>query len=67
MASGYTACACRDCMDIAITGDDRKPALCLLCKDAGCEISYGKYMGGTGEFSAECQRDDAYTNNETEV
>lgn len=59
MSSGYTNCACRDCMDIAIASDN-KPALCLLCKDAGCEISYGEYMGGSDGHSPECQREDAY-------
>jgi hypothetical protein len=57
--SGYTPCACRDCMDTAITSDG-KPSLCLLCKDAGCEISYGEFMGAGGAHSLECQRDDAY-------
>jgi molybdenum cofactor biosynthesis enzyme MoaA len=57
--SGYTPCACRDCMDVAITSDG-KPALCLLCKDAGCEISYGEFMGASGAHSLECQRADAY-------
>lgn len=60
--SGYTPCACRDCMDIAITGDDNKPALCLLCKDEGCEICYQQALSEdcTAGHSHECQRDDAY-------
>ena len=56
--SGYVPCACRDCMDIAISGDD-SPALCLLCKDAGCVIHDGPeptvHHPGT-----DCQRGDAY-------
>lgn len=60
MESGYVPCACRDCMDIAISSDISKPALCLLCKGAECEISYGKFMGGTTSLSLECQREDAY-------
>lgn len=47
--AGYCDCACRDCFDVAITSTKRL-ALCLLCKDAGCDA--------TGE--SECQRDDAY-------
>lgn len=46
--SGYCSCACRDCFDIAITSDMRKRALCLLCKDADCDV--------TGD--SECARDD---------
>ncbi|MGW6602871.1 hypothetical protein [Streptomyces sp. NPDC055036] len=57
--SELTNCACRGCTDTAITSDS-KPALCLLCKGAECEISYGAFMGGTGEHSTECQREDAY-------
>ena len=48
--SGYTHCACRDCMDVAISARISHPELCLLCKDAGCDA--------TGE--SECNRDDAY-------
>jgi hypothetical protein len=47
--SGYTACTCRDCMDVAISTHISHPELCLLCKDAGCEPDNG-----------DCQRDDAY-------
>lgn len=37
--SGYVDCACRDCFEIAIAGDDdRGIALCSECKDAGCSI-----------------------------
>jgi hypothetical protein len=51
--SGYVPCGCRDCFDVAISSTDA-PALCLLCKDAGCDISYGEDSG------SDCQRDDAY-------
>lgn len=50
MASGYTDCACRDCFDIAISSNVRKRALCLDCKEAGCD-AHG---------NSECARDDAY-------
>lgn len=51
--SGYTACACRDCFDIAIgiAGE----AMCNDCEEAGCEA---------GEH--ECCRSDAYGCEETE-
>jgi len=45
-SSGYVNCACRDCFEIAISGDDGGPALCLACEDAGC-------LPDTGE----CQRE----------
>lgn len=35
--SGYTSCACRDCMEIAISNDTRRPDLCGECEDAGCD------------------------------
>jgi hypothetical protein len=53
--SGYTACACRDCMDVSISNRIDTPELCLLCKGAGCEPNNG-----------ECQRDDAYGNDTAE-
>ena len=37
MASGYTNCACRDCMEISISDDITKPEMCWECKEAGCE------------------------------
>lgn len=56
--SGYTPCACRDCMDIAVSSDWTKPELCSECTDAGCEI----FPRGFNNSSVvwECQRDDAY-------
>jgi hypothetical protein len=50
LESGYTACACRDCFDTAISEDTRKPELCAECRSAGCE------PGG----NTECSREDAY-------
>jgi hypothetical protein len=36
------------------------PALCLLCKDAGCEV--GTNLPGFGSGSSyDCQREDAYS------
>ena len=35
--SGYTPCACRDCMETAISDDMSKPDMCHECQDAGCE------------------------------
>lgn len=58
--SGYTPCACRDCMDIAISAEMRGtyagPALCLPCVEAGCEI----WHEGDCGMTYDCQRDDAY-------
>lgn len=47
--SGYTHCACRDCFDLLVSSDTRKPALCSDCEEAGCEMNGG-----------ECCREDAY-------
>lgn len=49
MGAGYTHCACRDCFDIAVSGDEAKPELCHACLDAGCAIDFGA-----------CCRSDAY-------
>ena len=53
--SGFTACACRDCFDIAVSNDIAKPDLCGDCEEAGCEKNNG-----------ECQRVDAYGCDEAE-
>lgn len=56
--SGYTPCACRDCMDVAISSDTSKPELCAECEEAGCEpaaVLVADLVVGT-----DCQRDDAY-------
>ena len=46
--SGYTPCACRDCMETAISDDMRKPEMCHECQDAGCE------------HDSECQGEHSY-------
>jgi hypothetical protein len=53
--SGYVQCACRDCMEIAISSGGKKRAFCSGCRDAGCP----DYQGQPG-MSQECQRPDAY-------
>jgi hypothetical protein len=35
--SGYTQCACRDCFEITISSDVRKPELCSDGEAAGCD------------------------------
>lgn len=37
VSSGYTPCACRDCMETAISDDWAVPALCWECEEAGCD------------------------------
>lgn len=36
MTSGYTPCACRDCFEIAISSDVKRPEFCHDCAEAGC-------------------------------
>jgi hypothetical protein len=57
MSSGYTLCACRDCMDTTAPSDATNPELCSACEDAEC-IPYERpiYPGMTYD----CQRDDVY-------
>lgn len=61
--SGYTPCACRDCMDTTVSSDVTKPELCSNCKDAGCE----PFAPDSADYNAlpghmrECQREDAYS------
>lgn len=58
--SGYTPCACRDCMDTTVSSDMSKPELCSECKDAGC-TAIAPYNAGVQFCTTyECQRDDAY-------
>lgn len=62
--SGYVPCACRDCFDIAISGDGG-PVLCLLCKGADCSPWPGEWQESDGTrwpsaVGYECQRPDAY-------
>lgn len=58
--SGYTHCACRDCMDVAMSSNVSKPELCSECKDAGCVpiAPYNERIQFCSTY--ECQRDDAY-------
>jgi hypothetical protein len=35
--SGCTPCACRDCMETAMSSDWTKPELCSECEEAGCD------------------------------
>jgi hypothetical protein len=40
--SGYCACACRDCFEIAIANEgEENVTLCNECEDAGCEPNEG--------------------------
>lgn len=48
MSSGYTACKCRDCFEIAVSDDMNNPDFCHECREAGCEADQ------------ECRRPDAY-------
>lgn len=34
--SGYTACPCSTCFEIAISDDMKHPDLCHECEEAGC-------------------------------
>lgn len=60
--SGYTDCACRDCMDVTVSSDTSNAELCEACQEAGCErwrtteTSMSTWYGS----SHDCQRDDAY-------
>lgn len=45
MSSGYTGCACRDCMETVVSNDMARPDYCDDCSDAGCPDS----------LSGECQ------------
>jgi hypothetical protein len=59
MASGHTSCACRDCLDIAVSSDMTVPELCWACEEADCEpLPMHPFPGMLSMFS--CQRDDAY-------
>ncbi|NJP50100.1 hypothetical protein HCJ93_08445 [Streptomyces sp. SBST2-5] len=59
--SGYTPCACRDCMDVTVSSDVTKPELCEACAEAGCtnHSNLPGFMTGYG-LGYECQRDDTY-------
>lgn len=47
MTSGYTPCACRGCFDTTVSADVRKPELCDLCAEAGCEPDYDRECSRT--------------------
>ena len=55
--SGYVYCACRDCLDITVSGGTGKPELCRACEEAGCEAATDEQCCS----SSECQREDAYS------
>lgn len=58
--SGYTHCACRDCMDTTVSSDVSKPELCELCSEAGC-VAIAPYNERVQFCTTyECQRLDAY-------
>lgn len=66
MTSGYTSCACRDCMDVTVSSDTSKPELCTECQEAGCEQCFAPDNCATGMDQHDCQRADAYGFVETE-
>jgi hypothetical protein len=51
--SGYTHCACRDCMETIVAKNMARPELCDDCNAAGC---------GDPDATTwpDCQRDDVY-------
>ena len=49
--SGYVSCACRDCMEIAITTSG-EPALCSGCQEAGCEAGAEKECQAPGAYGS---------------
>lgn len=56
--SGYTPCACRDCMDVTVSSDVTKPELCAGCAEAGCEAA--TVLVADLLVGLDCQREDAY-------
>jgi len=59
--SGYTPCACRDCMDTTVSSDIRSPELCEACTDAQCSRwRIGQEADGPASWIFDCQRDDAH-------
>jgi hypothetical protein len=66
--SGCSPCACRDCMDTAVSADMTKPDLCTECTDAGCSPwRDGEELKALDGRFYECQRDDAYSVAEPEA
>lgn len=64
---GYVPCACRDCFDVAFVPSHwsdapSTPAFCHDCEKAGCP----DYQGHEG-LTQECQREDAYECDDSEV
>jgi hypothetical protein len=60
--SGYTHCACRDCMDTTVSSNVRKPE---LCRTARTPVHGGPRIPAGMSFECDrdggdCQRDDAY-------
>ncbi len=53
--SGYSDCACRDCFDVAVSSNVKKPALCSDCSDAKCSDDGRKLNGGIDTPSL-CER-----------
>lgn len=37
LVSGYVHCACPDCFETAISGDDDGPAMCSACEEYECD------------------------------
>lgn len=67
--SGYTHCACRDCMEITVSSDTSKPELCEECQAAGCSVGIvgqadipGYVYVSMPGYMRDCQREDAYSN-----
>ena len=54
-STGYVACACRDCMEVAIQGAIGQKAYCSACVEAGCPDHQG-----VPEMSQECRAPGAY-------
>lgn len=57
--SGYTPCACRDCMDITVSSDMTSPELCGECVKARCPALPERVTYPESRYW-NCQRDDAY-------
>ncbi len=59
--SGYVDCACGDCFEVAIGGEDDEPALCHACDEAGCQVGGGQcdaphaYCDGGEDESGSCE------------
>lgn len=67
MASGYTTCACRDCFDITVSADETQPELCNECADANCVAIWAGNELVQFCSAYECQREDAYSFEESDV